>query len=763
MEIADWSTDYIAESIERMRAVIRQILIDEASDNGSSCLFRSEVLEQMEDYPLYYINEQFKFELSRLLEYEEAPTFQDVFLIKSVIGKDDVTYQLKSIRKIENIIENFVESCLKTNYTVDPKSKTEIEQIVLSEKERHGARLIDNERYRLYNGVLSNKFFIISGKAGSGKTSAVINLIEKFTKDNHFPIYIFTPTGKANLVIKQRLVDKGLKLGPKLKVSTIHRFLFTSLFETQDNKDRDPKVFKSAFALKEKVERILDNRLELIDEFEEQAKELSFNPRIVIIDESSMVDEKLLALLFSMLNSDAIKHLIFVGDERQLPPIGLGKPFVDSIFYLKNKGLENKLVKLESSLRFDIDSSLGMFAEQFGREEVPLAEEIEETLKVDDKFFKAHYYTEDKIKQTLADILNSIHCTKSANLFNCFADIFESETELNLDKVQMITPRRVGYFGSDDLNLRQILEGNARIRPRTKLICEENIYHNIYHNGKWLRLLGLANGSIGYVTKDNDIYFDDVADLEQEYGTDAIKSLKSRIRSELYSAMKIERKINFGYSITIHKAQGSDFEHVVLVLPEKSSFITKELLYTAVTRAEKKLILLTSETLKEELSEILAKACDNSVLAQRKTLLFGFKMSAFKPYYHTKRNGQEIALRSKIELLMAKALDSLNVDYVYEPQDFYQEYRIWPDFKLNIEGKSYYVEHLGDMSHRPYRQRWEKKWQIYNNRLQIGDIIITTEEKDGNIDKGINAIINDIKSAKLNQSKGSYSNHHYYL
>ena len=522
-------------------------------------------------------------------------------------------------------------------------------------------------------------------------------------------------------------------------------------------------MYRSAFALKEKVERILDNRLELIHEFEEQAKQLSFNPRIVIIDESSMVDEKLLALLFSMLNSNAIKHLIFVGDERQLPPIGLGKPFVDSIFYLRNKGFENKIVRLESSLRFDIDSSLGMFAEQFGREEVPLAEEIEETLGVDDSFFKAYYYTEDKMKQTLESIVNSVHCSHGSNLFNCFADVFESEPTLNLNKIQIITPRRVGYFGSDDLNLRQILEGNARIRPRTKLICEENIYHNLYHNGKWLRVLGLANGSIGYVTKDNDIYFDDISDLEQEYGSEAIKSLKRKISSELYSALKIERKINFGYSITIHKAQGSDFEHVVLVLPEKSSFITKELLYTAVTRAEKKLILLTSETLKQELSEILSKACENSVLAQRNTLLFGFKMSVFKPYYYTKSNGQEIALRSKIELLIAKALDANNVEYVYEPQDFYQEYRVLPDFKLSIDGKSYYVEHLGDMNHRPYRERWAKKWRVYNNHLKIGDIIVTTEEKDGNIDKGIESIISDIKNGNLKQSQNSYSEHHYLL
>jgi len=757
LDFADWSTDYIAESIERLRAVIRQILVDTASDNGSSCLFRSEILERIEEYPLYYINERFKIEIDRLIRYEDCSTFKEAFVIKTAIGTDDVLYQLQPMRKMERIIEEFIESCLKKNYPIDQKSKEEIDQIISAEKKTHGSRLHVDERYRLYNGVLSNKFFVISGKAGSGKTSAIINLVSKFLADNHFPIYVFTPTGKANLVIKKRLAQRGLKLGPKLKVSTIHRFLFTSLFETQD-----PSIYKFAYALKEKVERILDDRFELITEFQQQAKQLSFNPRIVIIDESSMVDARLLALLFAMLNSDSIKHLIFVGDERQLPPIGVGKPFVDSIFYLKNKGYDDKVVRLESSLRFDIDSSLGMFAEQFGQEEVPLPEEIDETLRVDDQFFKIYHYNNDNIQSTLKEILDSIEPTESTDLFDAFGAIFESEPELNLDKVQIITPRRVGAFGSEDLNLRLILEGNPRINPRTKLICEENLYHNIFHNGRKKRVLGLANGSIGYITQNNEIYFDDVADLEQEFGLEAIRSLKSRIRSELYSTLKIERKINFGYSITIHKAQGSDFEHVILVIPEKSSFITRELLYTAVTRAEKKLILLTNETLKDEISLILSKACENSVLAQRKTLLFGFKMSSFKPYSYTRKNGQQISLGSKIELLIAKALDANDVDFVYEPPDFYQEYRIWPDFKISIEGKSYYIEHLGDMSHRPYRERWKKKWEIYSQKLKIRDMIIATEEKNGDIDRGIKELIDHIKSGKLT-TYGPYSDHEYYL
>ena len=760
-DFVDWSTDYHAERPERLRAVIREILTDSALNEGSSCLDRSEILRKIEEYPLYYINERFHVDVDKLIQFEQSSIFRDTFLILPIFGKDDVTYQLLALREIEDTTQSFLQFMFNKNYRISYQDRKAIAEIISAEKEKHGPRLSEEERRRLYYGIHENGFFAVTGKAGSGKTSAVIKIVSKFLEDGKYPIYIFTPTGKANLVIKKRLKEKGLKLGPKLQVSTIHRFLFAALFDTKYT-----QVYPDAVELREKVERILDGRFDLIYDYKKAAEKWQFNPSVVIIDESSMVDEVLLALLLSMLNRTAIKHFIIVGDERQLPPIGVGKPLVDILYYLKKKGFESKLIRLESSLRFDINSSLGFFAEQFGSTEIPLPSEIAGTLSIEDEHFGLHYFTEQNIKFVMKEILCSIDSTdQEMSLFEIFAAIFERNNTLNLDKIQIITPRRVGSFGSEDLNLSLVLDGNFRVNPRTKLICEENLYHDMYSKGKKKRILGLANGSIGYVTGDNKIYFDDIEDLREDYDSEAIQSLINRVKRELYSTLKIERRINLGYSITIHKSQGSDFEHVVLVIPEKSSFITKELLYTAVTRAETKLFLLVNETLKDELPFILSRACENSVLAQRKTLLFGYKTSTFKPYSYKKKDGEEIEVRSKIELLIAKALDENDVEYVYEPGDFYQEFRIWPDFKLNIDGKSYYIEHLGDMEHKPYRDRWFMKWQIYKEKLHISDIIITTEEKKekGNIDEGIKKIIKDIKLGNLAETSGAYSYHHYQI
>jgi exodeoxyribonuclease V alpha subunit len=758
LNFVGWSTDYDSQSPERLRAVIREILTDTALTEGSTYLTRSDILKHIEDYPLYYINDKLKVDIDKLLSYEQTRTFKDLFLIQQQIGKDDAIYQLKALREIENIIETFLDKMYVKTYALTDEDRSALRKTVEDEKKLYGKRLLEDERHRLYNNVFKSGFFVLTGKAGSGKTSAVVNIVSKLLADKKYPIYVFTPTGKANLVIKKRLTDRNIRLGNQIRVSTIHRFLFTALFETGYTKQ-----FGEVHELRNQVEKMLNGKVDLIFGFKELSKKWQFNPRAIIIDECSMVDELVLALLFCFINYSSLEHLIIVGDERQLPPIGIGKPLVDIIYNSKKRGLEDKTIRLESSLRFESNSSLGLLSEQFGGDDLPFPSEISEALNATGGNLKVQYFSCNNIDSQFKDILCGIgSVNKEEDIFEMFGDIFEEKGGIDLDRVQIITPRRVGDFSSEDLNLRVISKGNFSASPRTKLICEENLYHDIYQKGIKKRVLGLANGSIGYVIDRNEIYFDDLEDLKQDYGEEAIQSLIYRIRSEIHTTSKIERKINLGYSITIHKSQGSDFEYVLLVIPEKSSFITKELLYTAFTRAREKLFLLVHEGLKDDLPFILSQSYENSTLTKRNTMLFGYKTSAFKPYAFTKKNGEVIEVGSKIELIMAKALDDNDIKYVYEPEDFYQEYRIWPDFKVLLDERQYYIEHLGDMEHISYRERWNKKWQKYQ-QLGITDIVITTaESKDkSDVNANMKKLIGDMRTGSLKSTKGCPSNHHY--
>ena len=196
------------------------------------------------------------------------------------------------------------------------------------------------------------------------------------------------------------------------------------------------------------------------------------------------------------------------------------------------------------------------------------------------------------------------------------------------------------------------MNGNIQFLPQTKLICEENIYYTISQGRQKERILALANGSIGYLDK-GYIRFDEIDELLNAYGWDKIKNLIFNIKKEIYSPLRIDRKIDLGYAITVHKSQGSDFNNVIFIFPEVTPFITRELMYTALTRAKSELYILVNEDLKQELPLILSRIYDNSAIEQCKTLLFEFKISPSRAYHLQLRDGRTLQLRSKIEYIIA--------------------------------------------------------------------------------------------------------------
>lgn len=758
----DWSAMYDAQSPERLRAVITDILYHTAFQEGNSCLTRSEIIKHVENYALYYINTALKLDVEKLLEYEKQAIFREKFVITKTFGEEDV-YQLKLIREVEKIIEDFILFMLKKNYELLEKDQADIESIISEERTSLKNRLDINERKRLYGGILSNGVFFLSGRVGSGKTSAIIQLVKKFRSDGTTPIFIFTPTGKANLVIRSRLKEVELHNDPHITVSTIHRFLYTKLFDYIHMVGPQARV--QIFEISKYIERILSGKIEALSEFRSLAKLFKLRPKVVIIDEASMVDEILLAALFTMISADSLKHLIIVGDEKQLPPIGIGRPFIDTIYHFKKCYLDNNYIRLESNLRFNPAATIGTLAEFFSSEKLPFPSEIDLTLRKLDDTVKLYFFeNREELKKIIKSILQQIGASTKSSISEMFSDVFEVNGSLYLDKVQIICPRRVGDFGSIAINVGVIREGRIDFSPRTKVICEKNIYTNaIDKHGKSKRVLGLANGSIGYIKPDSDVYFEDLEDIEAEYRWVNLYPIMSEISGD-FTVLKTERDIDFGYAITVHKSQGSDFDHVIFILPEVSPFIMKELLYTAFTRPKMRLYLVVHNSLKDELPLILCKVYENSAIEQRKTLLFGYKTSPLKPYLVTLRNGNTIEVKSKIECIIVKALDEAEVDFEYEPKEFFEEYHIIPDFKLVIDGQTYYIEHLGNMNNPSYRNRWFQKFEIYK-KLGLADVLITTSESEekSNVELNIKNIVSDVKNKNLRKTEGGYSKHHYYI
>lgn len=772
-----WDKIYDSHSLERVRALITKILYDAALNDGHSYLSREELLEEIKEYPLYYIQREYKLDQILLNEYENDPRFKELFKVKRIEGQ--TVYQLKSLEKIEKIIENFVYSLQKKKVAYDLSNIDSLmkRDFKIFKKQLQRNEIIGKfikERTELYKKVLKPGLTVISGKAGSGKTSAIISLVQEFKKQKKEPIFLFTPTGKASLVIRNRLKEIGLHNYPGIKISTIHWFIYGALLDsgTKLNKKRLDDIFD----LIDIASKIFEGNYHLINTFEKKARRLQFNPQVVIIDEASMADEITFSLLFCMINPSSLKHLIIIGDDKQLPPIGVGRPFIDLLYYLKNRELEDRYQHLTINLRFasedNYDTKIELLADLFRSKEEFTPNEINEIISSSDntleiKYFKDAQQLRDILREILLDISDEEDNMDS--LQQIFMNIFEGQGEFeyeNLEKVQLICPKRIGKYGTLAINRRVILENLKRtgITPGSKIICEENQYWKI----KGKRMLALANGSLGYYMKNTYLKFADIDELIGIYDNDgkAISQIINRvkkIRNVLWRPKdSYDNPITLAYAITVHKSQGSDFNHVFFVLSEHSSFITRELLYTGFTRIKNKIHLLIQEDLMDDLYKLFLQAYNNSAVEKIHTLLFGHKISPYRPYLIHLSNGEKIGVDSKIEYIIAKTLDNLGIEFEHGTEEFH-DYHIKPDFKIYLDSGTYYWEHLGLLSKQRYKNRWFYKLNIYK-QIGIDDILITSSESieyTGDVETIVKEIVNDMKAGSLKYTEGSYSKHHY--
>ena len=129
--------------------------------------------------------------------------------------------------------------------------------------------------------------------------------------------------------------------------------------------------------------------------------------------------------------------------------------------------------------------------------------------------------------------------------------------------------------------------------------------------------------------------------------------------------------IELAYAISIHKSQGSDFDCVLVVLPKGGRILSRELIYTALTRAKKKLILLVQDSISWLMEYTKPQ---QSVLARRNSNLFNFsvrdnidKIPYVEGLIHTTESG--LIVRSKSEVIIANMLYEQGIKFEYEKRE----------------------------------------------------------------------------------------------
>jgi len=590
---------------------------------------------------------------------------------------------------------------------------------------------------------------VLVGGAGTGKTT-LLALLCKSPQIQNGGILLLAPTGKARVRMSQAM--KAQKVNTDAK--TVAQFLI-------HNKRFDYATMRYKLS-------------------EVEAKDV---PNTVIIDECSMLTEEMFGALMQALKKNA-QRIILVGDPKQLPPIGAGRPFVDLVRYLKR----------------DIPS-FPRVGKSYGELTVTRRQQNEDgTERFDTMLAEWYSDTETELDSEIFTKLQANQCGKNITfkMWNTpeeleqliFETIAEETKMKGIDDIDTFDMSIGGVPNGDWMNFGkkpelieswQILSA-YRNNPIMGSATVNRYIHEHYRIANLPKNAHKKRKTINLLGTDGIIFGDKVINIhnQEKYGypeegcqnyvangevgivewiwqkpKDKQNTHQIRFSSQpdhnynWFSTISEEgvSDLELAYALTVHKAQGSEFGVVILVIGEPSGLLSKELLYTAITRQKNRLVILYNAEayhLRNYSSPVF------SVIAKRFTNLFEdpeiieFNNNFFEAgLIHKTARGEFV--RSKSEVIIADALYDKGIEYTYEKEISLGDDGIKrPDFTIEDAetGKLFYWEHCGMMSDEKYRRRWEAKQAIYKKHGIIeGENLIVSNEVDRIDSQAIRALI----------------------
>ena len=383
--------------------------------------------------------------------------------------------------------------------------------------------------------AVSHGLLIITGGPGTGKTTT-INTIIRYFEQEEMEILLAAPTGRA---------AKRMSEATGRESKTIHRLLELTGIPAGHSGAEPPG----------------ESRLEGMHF--ERNEENPLEADVIIIDEMSMVD---ISLMHALLKAVTVgTRLILVGDVNQLPSVGPGNVLRDMI-----ESGKFPVVKLTKIFRQAAQSDIIVNAHKINAgEQVPLNKRSRDFL------FIRREHSADIIKDMMVLI----------------KDKLPDYVHAPMEEIQVMTPMRKGALGVEQLN-RLLQErfnppgpskkekeaGGTVFRTGDKVMQIKNNYQLAWEvrNRYGIPVKtgeGVFNGDIGIVREIN--HFAETLEVEFDEG-----------RRAEYSFRQLE-ELELAYAITIHKSQGSEYPAVVIpIYPGPRMLMTRNLIYTAVTRAK---------------------------------------------------------------------------------------------------------------------------------------------------------------------------------
>lgn len=399
-------------------------------------------------------------------------------------------------------------------------SKKDIDDGILQSEKDQGFPLTEEQK-ELVIKSMNHNVVVITGSAGTGKTSVSRAILNVYKKANYS-----ISCCALSAMAAQRIIE-----ATGFQASTIHRLLgYNStgfIYNYENPLDCD----------------------------------------VLFVDECSMINAYIFYSVVCAVKEG--KKIVLCGDNKQLPPIGYGNVFND----LLHKSEEFTVLRLTKVLRQAEDSGILMDANKIRKGNYPIGQP---ELKI--------------INGKLKDMIYMFRDTREGMTRIAINTYMKSIQEDGMDNVAIIVPRRKNCENSTDEINKKIVDlvcnkmeksvrfGNKTFYVGSKVTQMDNNYDK-----------NVFNGEIGYITK-----IEEVTDENEKNVYITVKySMNNETKYVVYQRKELDQ-IDFAYALTVHKTQGQSIKTVIIIIDMTHyTLLDTCLLYTAITRAKKRCLLLS--------------------------------------------------------------------------------------------------------------------------------------------------------------------------